>query len=98
MSALDLLPDYVRAEIASGGKRGLREDLRAIPAAEAAGWTANFRDDCWHNGATFKRGTVAVWWSRCWRARDYADDFPAVPVRLYATLAEALDAEAKPPG
>jgi hypothetical protein len=60
MSALDQLPDDVRAEIAAGTKR-IREDLRIIPDAEAAGWTVTFRDDHWHNAATFERGGVSVW-------------------------------------
>lgn len=100
-SALDLVPADTRALIEAANNptpgtfppRGIREDLRAIASAEAAGWLVKFRNDHWHNGATFERGSLVIWWSQCWRARDYADDFPAVPVRLYTTVAEALAAE-----
>ena len=99
-TALDLLPDYVRAEIAAANnptpgtfsKPGLREDLRAIPSAEAAGWKVTFRNDSWHNGASFDRNGVGVWWSGCWRAKNDGAPFKEAP-RLYSTLAEALAAE-----
>jgi hypothetical protein len=102
MSALDLLPDYVREQIAQANNptpgqfrpRGLRDDLRAIPQAEAAGWIVTFPDDNWHNGAVFKRNGVSVWWMRCWRAKEDGAPFREEP-RKYATLAEALEAEGR---
>lgn len=69
MSAMDLLPNHVRADIAKGSGR-LRSDLLVIPEAEAAGWAVSFRNDHWHNGASFVRGDVTVWGTgRDWRRR-----------------------------
>lgn len=68
MSALDLLPLYVRENIRSGDGR-TREDLRAIPAAEKAGWVVVFRDNHWHNSAEFVHGPLHVWYaSKGWRS------------------------------
>lgn len=100
MSALVLLPQSVRDQIEECRNprpghfppSGLREDLRAIPEAEAAGWSVRFRDGNWHNGAEFSRDGVSVWWSRCWRAKRDDAPFREEP-RLYATLADALAAE-----
>ncbi|MCL8382075.1 hypothetical protein [Xanthobacter aminoxidans] len=102
MTALDLLPQYVRDQIEEcrnphPGRfppHGLREDLRAIPDAEAAGWVVKFPSDHWHNGAQFSRNGVSVWWSSCWRAKRDDAPFRETP-RLYSTLAEALAAEGR---
>lgn len=99
-SALEILPQYVRDEIEAARNPkpgtfphvGLREDLCAIPDAEAAGWLVKFRDGNWHNGAVFSRDGVSVWWSTCWRAKADFAPFGEAP-RLYSTLAEALAAE-----
>lgn len=48
------------AAIAQGDPR-IRDDLRIIPEAEAAGWAVSFRDGSWHNPAQFKRDGASVW-------------------------------------
>lgn len=60
MSALDLIPAETRAEIRAKDPR-IRDDLRMISEAEAAGWTVSFPNDHWHNAAIFTRGDVTVW-------------------------------------
>lgn len=89
MSAMHLLPEYVCQEIADK-KPGLRDDLLAIPAAEAAGWVVTFRNDHWHNAARFERGDATVWGTgRDWR-RAVPVDGQYGPPAVFATLAEAL--------
>ena len=61
MSALDHLPADIADEIRAGVKKPMRDDLKAIPQAEEAGWTVRFRNDNWHNGATFERDGVHIW-------------------------------------
>jgi hypothetical protein len=72
MTALDLLPQDTRDAIANG--KPIRDDLRVIPAAEAAGWKVSFRDDNWHNAADFYRGLTVVWLATSrglhWRRRE----------------------------
>lgn len=98
MTALNLLPDYVREKIkrvndpACKSPPSIRDDLAAIPAAEAAGWSVKFIANHWHNGTMFSRNGVTVWWSGCWRAKTDAAPFWE-RVRTYPTLADALAAE-----
>jgi hypothetical protein len=89
MSALDLLPEYVVKDIRAKSRR-IRDDLLAIPDAEEAGWKVTFRNDHWHNAATFQKGVKTIWSTgRDWRASTFADGRYGVP-RPYRTLAEAL--------
>jgi hypothetical protein len=60
VSIIDTLPPDTRAKIRRGD-RGIRDDLRILPEAEAAGWTVEFRNNHWHNAASFKRGDLCVW-------------------------------------
>lgn len=103
MSALDLLPGYVRDRIAAKDDPHLRADLLVIPEAEAAGWVATFRNNSWHNGAGFQRGNTYVWsasagWRRntveqeadgIWRFTRTPETFPDT----LAGLREALGLE-----
>mgnify|MGYP001769811204 CR=1 FL=1 len=62
MSALDLVPAYVRdALLAPPIPQRLRDDLRIIPRAEAAGWSVRFPNDNWSNAAQFQNGDAHVW-------------------------------------
>lgn len=60
MTAMNLIPAYVREQIAAG-KEGLRADLLAIPQAEADGWRVTFRDNSWANPAHFAQRDAVVW-------------------------------------
>lgn len=60
MSIIDTLPPDTQAKIRAGDQN-IRDDLRVLPEAEAAGWTVEFRNNNWHNAASFKRGDVCVW-------------------------------------
>lgn len=104
-SALDLLPEYLRVRITTGrypddcppGDRiphnQIRADLAMIPAAEASGWRVEFRNNHWHNSASFTRGAVHVWYtSRGWRAADLVNGL-FCNHRDYPSLMAALDAE-----
>lgn len=67
MSLLDKLPGYVQDQVRQQ-VRPMREDLLIIPEAEAAGWVGSFRNESWHNAATFVRGSEHVWATgRDWR-------------------------------
>ena len=92
MSALDLLPQEVQNHIRARTPR-LRDDLLAIPDAEAVGWKVTFRNDHWHNSAIFEKDDKTVWSTgRDWRAATFTGGRYGVP-RVYYTLAEALRKE-----
>lgn len=96
MSALDQLPPGLKARILSQ-ERYLRDDLLAIPAAEAAGWTVEFRNNSWHNGATFKKGRTVVWSTgRDWRFAARQGNGYLTKPQVFANLAEALAATPSP--
>jgi hypothetical protein len=96
MSALNLLPGYVVDEIKE--KKKIRDDLLAIPDAEAAGWEVSFRNDHWHNPATFTKGGITVWSTgRDWRASTFADGRFGVPRIYYSSLVDVLRREAPEP-
>ena len=66
-SAMEMLPDDTQTAIIQQNLN-IREDLRIIPDAEAAGWIVTFREDHWHNPATFRRNDITVWATgRDWR-------------------------------
>jgi hypothetical protein len=74
LSILPSLPEYVRESIARNDA-SIRDDLRVIPAAEAAGWRVSFLNGSWHNAATFERGRDAVWcYGPAWRRGRYDDE------------------------
>ena len=88
-SAMDLLPDYLKAQITSR-KGGLRDDLLAIPAAEAEGWKVTFRNDHWHNSASFERNGLHVWYiGPAWQTA-YLIDGRYQHHKRFRSLAEAL--------
>lgn len=92
MSAIDLLPNFVVKRIKAKSSR-IRDDLLAIPDAEAAGWKVKFRNDHWHNAARFEMGDKTVWSTgRDWRGATLADGRYGPP-RPYGTLEEALRQE-----
>lgn len=89
-SALELLPDYVKAKIASKD-HPLRDDLRIIPEAEAAGWTVTFRNDAWHNPASFDQDGVAVWSTGYdWRSALYHPDGSRGDITTFAPTEAGL--------
>jgi hypothetical protein len=63
MSALHLVPAYVRAKIEARDPT-MREDLLLIPVAEAAGWHVTFERQSWHFSAVFEKGPITVWLTR----------------------------------
>ena len=90
-SAMDLIPQHVRDTIAAPvAPSHFREDLRCVPAAEAAGWRVAFRNGHWHNSATFTRNGVSVWWAGTWRRMADGAPYPAVKPELFKTCAAAL--------
>ena len=95
MSLMDLLPGYVqdaiKAHEGDSSRRGMREDLLLIPAAEAAGWVGSFRNDHWHNGVDWARGAVRVWGTgRDWRRVTLSGDGTHERPDVFRSLAEAL--------
>jgi hypothetical protein len=113
MTVLDLLPHDIRFKVMEAYEarptnpfppKGLREDLRLIPVAEAAGWRVTFRDDNWNNSASFQLGTVHVWLAVTpgtyaalhWRAADLIGGRYRNHRWHFGTLAEALEKEAQP--
>jgi hypothetical protein len=86
MSALDLLPENTRVEIARGNSC-IRADLRMIQEAEAEGWRVTFRDGHWHNSAMFKRDKVTVWsGSLDYRRAELIDGHYATPTVFPYTI------------
>jgi hypothetical protein len=68
MSALYMLPTYVREELDDPRTRA---DLRLIETAEKLGYTVTFDNDHWHNSAVFGRGSTFIWQGEGgWRAKD----------------------------
>lgn len=95
MSLLDNLPPYlvatINAPVGAPARRGIREDLLLIPAAEAAGWVGEFPNGSWHNAAEFTRGEVAVWGTgRDWRRARLGNSGRYSKPEVFSTLAEAL--------
>lgn len=95
MSALRHIPGYVvdaiRAPTGHPSRRGMREDLLLIPAAEAAGWVVSFPNDRWHDSATFARGSDRVWSTGYnWRRAVLGNDGRFGPPAVFRELRDAL--------
>ena len=84
MTAFDMLPAYLVEELINPpkfGARELREDLKAIRAAEKAGWYVTFKNDSWHNSASFQKGDTHIWYATdrygrgAWRIAELQDGY-----------------------
>lgn len=90
MTAMRLIPTYVRESI-TDRKEGVREDLLAIEAAEADGWTVTFKDGSWANPAIFRKSGAVVWLARSgWRRAHVTAEGRHSPPEVFPTLADAL--------
>lgn len=91
MTAMDLIPEHVREKIVA--RDDIREDLLAIPEAEADGWIVTFKNGSWANPATFSKPEVVVWSTgRDWRrARVNPSTARQHPPEVFPTLKDALE-------
>ncbi len=90
MTALDLLPHNVRKALKARDPE-LREDLRAIPGAEADGWVVSFREGAWGHPAEFRKDDVLVWRARTgWKRARVTRQGRHMPAEVFPTLADAL--------
>ena len=90
MSIIETLPNYIQEEIQEQVKT-LRNDLLAIPQAEADGWVVSFKKNSWHNPASFEKNGVSVWLTSIgWKAADLVDGYYKNH-RTYESLTDALE-------